>query len=74
MELTKAEQLAIALLKKTARHWPESLWIFSASGTLCIVKKGKDGKRAMLIGNRLEGYDPDYLVDTIDIPNDGGDW
>lgn len=74
MELTRQEELAIELLKKAARHWPESLWLFSASGTLCVMKKDKAGKRAILKSSRLEGYDPEYLVGTIDIPNDGGDF
>lgn len=71
MELTRQEELAIELLKKAARHWPESLWLFSASGTLCVMKKGKDGKRQMFYAS---GYDQAYSVDTIDIENDGGDF
>lgn len=70
MELTKQEELAIELLKKAARHWPESLWLFSASGMLHVVKRLPDGRKAM-VG---EGFDPDYAIATIDIPNDGGDW
>lgn len=67
-ELTRAEQLAIDLLSKAARHWPESLWLFSASGTLHVMKK-VDEKRVM----DGEGVNQAYSVAIIDIENDGGD-
>lgn len=70
MELTRQEELAIELLKKAARHWPESLWLFSASGTLNVMKRDDNGKRVM----DGYGYDPNYVIAIIDIPNDGGDW
>ncbi len=71
MELTKAEELAIELLKKAARHWPESLWLFAANGTLCVMRKDR-GKRVMTgFGG---GVDSNFEVDTIDIEADGGDW
>lgn len=64
IEIIKQEQLAIELLRKTARHWPDSLWLFSANGTLYVMRK-HDGARI---------YEADYIVDMIDIDNDGGDW
>ena len=70
MKLTPDEKRAIAALKRVATDWPESLWLFSASGSLCVMKK-KDGKRVYL---PTYGVDPDYLVDKIAIENDGGDW
>lgn len=70
MELTRQEELAIELLKKAARHWPKSLWLFSASGTLNVMKEDDNGKRVM----DGYGYDQNYVIATIDIPNDGGDW
>jgi hypothetical protein len=66
MELTKQEERAIELLKKAARHWPESLWLYSASGTLYVMKKDADGKR--IVDN------DDFIIDYIKIENDGGDW
>ena len=71
MYVTKKEQLAVNALKKVAKKWPKSLWLFSANGTLCIMKKDIDGHVAIL---PTLGVDPDYVVDTIDIENDGGDW
>ena len=57
-------------LQNAVINFPESLWLFSASGTLCVMKK-KDGDRVMLLDG---GVDPDYIVATVDVENDGGDW
>lgn len=70
IEVTPEEQKAINALKRVAAKWPESLWLFSASGSLCVMKK-RDGKRVFLSHS---GVDPDYQIDDIDIENTGGDW
>lgn len=69
--LTVEEEKAIAALKRIAKKWPESLWLFSASGTLCVMKKYPGNSR----------YPPGWSdlsteaeVATIAIENDGGDW
>lgn len=70
-ELTKKEQNAINTLKRLGKRWPESLWLFSASGTLCVMRK-KDGARVELPN---WGVDQEFVVTTIPgIENDGGDW
>lgn len=71
MTLTEEEKKAIAALKRVAAKWPESLWLFSASGSLHVMRYGKDGHPVMT-GN--QGHDPDSVAATINIPNDGGDW
>lgn len=68
---TADERAAIATLKRLAKRWPKSLWLFSGSGSLCVMRSLQDGSRAHLPG---DGMDPDYCLATIDIPNDGGDW
>ena len=74
LELTAAEVKAIKALKRVAQTWPKSLWLFSASGSLCVMKK-KDGERVMCSDNRGgQAVDSAYVVDTINILNDGGDW
>ena len=74
IKLTKDEDAAINGLKRIAKKWPESLWLFSASGTLYVMRK-KDGGYAHGGGNPSPGgVNPDYIVDKIDIENDGGDW
>jgi hypothetical protein len=71
MKLTKEEKQVIEQLQKLAETWPKSLWLFSASGSLLVMKVGKDGKPVFKYNG---GADLDYIVTTIDIPNDGGDW
>lgn len=64
------EDLAVDLLKKIARHWPETLWIFAADERLYVMRK-KNGKRAM---TDRGGVDQDYIIAQVDIEADGGDW
>ena len=72
MEPTKKEQKAIDALKKIAKTWPETLWLFSASGTLCVMRCLPDGSHATC---DCDGMDQGYILDTIQgIDNDGGDW
>jgi len=71
IKLTKDEQSAINKLKRLSKSWPKSLWLFSASGTLCVMLAGKDGGPVM---DSQGCVDADYHVDTIYIKNDGGDW
>lgn len=73
LELTKEEKSAIRRLKRLAKDWPDSLWLFSASGTLWVMKRDEHGDQAMKEGF-WGGCDPEYCVEIIDIPNDGGDW
>lgn len=68
---TAQETKAIAGLKTLAKRWPKSLWLFSASGTLCVMQRGPDGERAHTSAG---GVDEAYVLATINIPNDGGDW
>ena len=71
IDLTKEEEAAVRSLKRLAKKWPKSLWLFSASGTLWVMKYKPDGERAM----DGFGVDQDYVLAKIDgIPNDGGDW
>ncbi len=72
MELTKQEELAIELLKKAARHWPDSLWILAADSRLYVMRKDKNGKKAIV--GRGNGFDPDFILESINVEADGGDW
>ena len=70
--LTKEEQNAINTLNRLGQRWPKSLWLFSASGSLCVMRSGVDGRP---VENYNGANDTDYIVDTIQgIPNDGGDF
>jgi hypothetical protein len=70
-ELSADEEKAIRSLKRLAKTWPKSLWLFSASGTLLVMRAGENGDHVHLPS---DGVDPDYALTTIAIPNDGGDW
>jgi len=68
--LTKEERSAISRLNSLAKVWPDSLWLFSGSGTLWVMQKGENGP---VMTNR-GGVDQEYCLDSVDIENDGGDW
>ena len=62
---------AIKRLKELAKEWPEDLWIFASGGSLHIMQCDKTGSAIITDSG---GYDQNYIVDTVDIPSDGGDW
>jgi hypothetical protein len=64
-DLTDEERRAIASLERLAKRWPQSLMLFSWSGTLCVMRNESP----------LDSADPnDLVITTIEgIPNDGGD-
>jgi hypothetical protein len=63
--LTLEEHQAIRKLELLAKRWPKSLWLYSASGTLYVMRCGEDDPRST---------EQKYAVISINIPNDGGDW
>lgn len=71
-DLTDAEAKAVRSLKRVAKTWPETLWLFSASGTLCVMVKGEDGDRMRTPDGM--GFDSSGVAETVKIENDGGDW
>jgi len=71
IELSREEEKAIKALKRVAKIWPKSLWLYSASGTLCVMKHGHNQEQ---MNTNSGGVDPNYVITTIDISNDGGDW
>ena len=68
---TDQEKKAIRALQVVAKQWPSSLWLFSASGTLWIMKKNSKGQR---VNREFGGYDERRVVGKFPIENDGGDW
>lgn len=69
--LTAEEKRAIRELRALAKRWPKTLWLYSGSGTLWVMREAEDGSRPVTTSG---GVDPNYSVTSIDIPNDGGDW
>lgn len=72
-ELSADERRALAALKRVEKQWPDTLWLFSAAGSLCVMRKGADGDKAYRDGLN-GGVDQRYILDGVDIENDGGDW
>jgi len=75
--LSVEEQRAIAALKRLAKRWPQTLWLASMSGTLSVMVLGPTGEREyhpVTPEGCGGGLNVAYRIDTIDIPNDGGDW
>lgn len=74
IDLTEEEKKAIRALKRLEKIWPDTLWLFSASASLWVMRKGENGEHVILDGRYEGGVDSNYVIDTIDIDNDGGDW
>ncbi len=70
METTTREDRAIATLGNLSKRWPKNLWLYAADSQIYVMKK-KDGQHVM---NYHGGVDQDYIVGTIYIEADGGDW
>jgi len=73
MDITQEEKQAIASLKRLAKRWPDSLWLFCGGQQgIAIMKVDENGERRTTgLG---EGFDGNYVVDQVDMPVEGGDW
>lgn len=69
---TKEELDWIESFKKLAKKCPKKLWLFSASGTLHVMKTPDSGD--VHCEGTGGGVNPDNSIDRIKISNDGGDW
>jgi len=70
IELTPDEIKAINSLKRLAKKWPKTLWLFAGNG-LSVMKGDKKGYP---IHTKSGNVDIDYVITTIDIQADGGDF
>jgi len=73
MSETKKNALSklIKHLRQLEQEWPDGYWLFSASGTLHLMREKPRGRATGING----GMDQKDIVATFDgIPNDGGDW
>ena len=76
IELTEKEVKLIKSLERVAKKWKtegKRLWLFSASGTLTVMMGDFEGNPDPRMGEN-GGINPNNIIATIDIPNDGGDW
>ncbi len=63
IKITNEENLSIELLKKAARHWSDSLWLFADGNNLYVLRKDSDGKCAL---------QRDLVLGTIEIQHGFG--
>jgi hypothetical protein len=70
LELTETEEKAIRDLTSLSKKWPKTLWLYSAGGTLHVMRS----KHGQHVFTSSGGIDPDYSMATIAIDNSGGDW
>ena len=68
---TKKELEWIEDFKKLAKRCPKKLWLFSANGSLHVMKTPNDGNEMSYVTG---GVNPENSIDIINISNDGGDW
>lgn len=73
LEPTKEESRFIAALMRVARKCPQSVWLFAADGNLHVMRK-KNGRHAVCDDTAGAGMDQNYIIATINIDADGGDW
>ena len=71
MRLNSEERKAIDALNALAKTWPDTLWLFSGAGSLCVMKKDAGGARVM---SATGGYSESAAIATVEIENDGGDF
>lgn len=76
--LTTEEKTAIKALQRLAKKWPKSLWLYSAAGSLHVMRRREDGAPAGTTfkarGSDYGGVAPEFIAATIKIANDCGDW
>ncbi len=71
MERTKEEQKIINNLNRLAKKWPKSLWLFCDGNGVRVMRCGKNGEHVITSTGAMN---PDYMLASINIDNDGGDW
>lgn len=69
--MTREERNAIRSLKRLAKRWPKSLWLF-AGGRLYVMRRPPGNEDTCKSGDGT--IREDLIVDSVDIPNDGGGW
>lgn len=77
IECTPEECKLIDSLKRLAKKWEKygkRLWLYSASGTLHVMMYGDTEDNPEPEFEKFGGSNYNNSIDTINIPNDGGDW
>lgn len=74
LELTADERRVVAALKRIAKRWPQSIWLYAAGGDLHVMRADEDGGHHYGGSGGRNAIDPAYALDVVRIPSDGGDW
>ena len=69
--LNKRERAAYEKLEELEAIWPDSLWLFSAAGSLFVMKKLR-GEPVMTENGSVD--ESRVVGEEMFIWNDGGDW
>lgn len=70
VELSKEELKTLRRLRKLAKEWPDTLWLFNNGNMYVMRKKPEDGSNM-----DKGGVDRAHLVEIISGMNsEGGDW
>ena len=71
VELSPDEIRAIRSLKRLAKTWPTTLWLFN-NGQMTVMRVGVGGEQIVTPSG---GVDSRHVVETIiGIPSEGGGW
>ena len=78
-QLTDEEKKAVRALKRLAKTFPKSLWLWSADGRLYIMKyswseMGNGMRKGDYFGGKVDEVDPDGEIESIEVRSSGGDW
>ena len=75
MEPTAEESRWIERLRKVCADMPQSCWLFAADSGICVMRRGQYGRHA-IVGDAREGggMDQKYILASVKVDADGGDW
>jgi len=71
IETTDEEELAVSRLEAALKDFPNTIWLFAASGSLYVMKNGPDGEHVVEADGCM---DSDYIIGQLFVDCDGGDW
>ena len=72
MQPTTEEAKWIERLRRVCQDMPSTCWLFAAT-CLEVMRRGEHGETVMR-PQPYGGVDPAYILDSIDVDINGGDW
>ena len=68
-DLTPEERKAIRAIKRIAKTWPDTLWLFADGGAILFLRTGPGGRHVV---DEHGCVDRSYEVGSVSIPAEGG--